>query len=260
MRRLAFFLMAGIVGLASICGCSVKEDRNGCPCRLFLDMTGVDMTVMSPLSLYVASDGEQVFETLLGREDSIKTLVMDVPRSELSVTAWGGGEDMVSEQGLKIPMGSDCPRVYMHSSSIVAEGDHVRDTVVMRKNHCVLTMLFSETEKPFSLVVRGSVAGYDASGDPVQGDFQVPVPVDTTQTVPAEVVLPRQTGGELYLDLADCSGNMRMFPLHEYIDVAGYDWTEPDLKDLKLTLDYTLTAVTLIIQGWDEEFVFDIVI
>lgn len=258
MERLAFCMMAGIVMLSSICGCSVKEDRTDCPCRLFLDMTGVDMTVMSPLSLYVASGGKTVSEAVL--TDPIETHVVNVPRSELTVTAWSGGGEMVSRSGLVIPMGSDCPRVYVHSSTVAAGGDYVRDTVVMRKNHCVLTMLFGETERPYALVVRGEVSGYDASGKPLPGRFQVPVPADSTMAVPAQVCLPRQNGGGLYLDLTDYAGNRRTFPLDKYIEMVGYDWTEPDLKDLKLTLNYTLTAVTLSVQGWDEEFVFDVVI
>ncbi len=260
MKRLAFLLMAGVIWPAFICGCSVKEERKDCPCRLFLDMTAVDMAVMSPLSLYVSSDGEQVCGTVLESDDSVSPYVVEVPRTELSVSVWSGGDDLVSHGGMTIPIGSDCPRVYLHSSSLVADGDYVCDTVLLRKNHCVLTMFFSETEEPYALMVRGNVAGYDASGKPVKGIFQVPVPVDTTMAVPAQVCLPRQTGDELNLDLTDRSGNLRTFPLHEYIRQMGYDWTEPDLKDLKLTLNYTLTAVSLIIQGWNEEFVFDIVI
>lgn len=258
MKRLAFLMMAGIMCLSSICGCSVKEDREDCPCRLFLDMARTDMKAMSPLALYVSSDEEPVCEAVL--TDPVETYMVEVPRTGLYVQVWSGGRDMVSRQGLAIPMGSDCPRVYMHSSFVVADGDYVRDTVVMRKNHCVLTMLFSEMESPYALVLSGEVAGYDLTGAPRQGKFQVPVPVDTTMSVPTQVCLPRQNGGELLLEIADRSGNIRTFPLHKYIAATGYDWTEPDLKDLKLTLNYTMTAVSLVIQGWDEEFVFDIVI
>lgn len=260
MKRLAFLLMTGIIWPACICGCSVKEDRKDCPCRLFVDMTAVDMAVMSPLSLYVSSGGEQVYGSVLKSENSENPCVVEVPRGELVVSAWSGGDSLVSHEGMTIPIGSDCPRVYLHSSSMVADGDYVCDTVLLRKNHCVLTMFFSETEEPYALMIRGNVAGYDATGKPVKGVFQVPVSVDPTMAIPTQVCLPRQTGDELHLDVTDRSGNLRTFPLHEYIRQMGYDWTEPDLKDLKLTLNYTMTAVTLVIQGWNEEFVFDIVI
>lgn len=258
MKRLSFLMMAGIMWLSSICGCSVKEDREDCPCRLFLDMAGTDMTAMSPLALYVSSDDGPVCEAVLA--DPVETYVVEVPRTGLSVQVWSGGGNMVSQQGLTIPVGSDCPRIYMHSSSVVANGDYVRDTVVLRKNYCMLTMLFSEMESPYALVLSGEVAGYDQTGAPRPGKFQVPVPVDTAMSASTQVCLPRQNGGELLLEIADGSGNIKTFPLHKYIAAVGYDWAEPDLKDLKLTLDYTMTAVTLVIQGWDEEFVFDIVI
>ena len=55
MKCPSSILLAAVMIVSAIAGCSVKEDRGGCPCRLYLDMTNVDMSVMSPLSLYVAS-------------------------------------------------------------------------------------------------------------------------------------------------------------------------------------------------------------
>ena len=259
MKRVSSILPAIVMSLALMWGCSVKEERGACPCRLFLDMTQVDMSVMSPLSLYVASGDALVHEAVFsqGTPDMYEAFVT---RSELDIVGWSGGDGYVSENGLAIPLGYDCPPVYIHSSNVLAEGEYVTDTVRMRKNHCVLNVMFVKTEELQSMTVRGSVCGYDYRGYPKPGDFMVYCPVSPSGVSSTQVCLPRQVGDPLYLDVVDAGGKTRTFPLREYIAAAGYDWSEPDLKDLNITLNYTLATVSLVVLGWDEEFVFDVVI
>ena len=44
------------------------------------------------------------------------------------------------------------------------------------------------------------------------------------------------------------------------MEAAGYDWSAPDLPDMIVTIDYVLTNISLIVEGWEEEFFFDVVI
>lgn len=212
------------------------------------------------MSLYVMSEGEFIHESILIPDEISDVYEVEVPRSELDVVAWSGCGDYISEQGLVVPLGYDCPRVYIHRSRVLAQGELVRDTMTLRKNHCVLRIRFMKEEEMESLTLRGSVAGFDRSGYPMPGDFQVSRTLEPLTGKQIEIVLPRQIGDPLYMDVSDTSGKVKTFPLHEYISAAGYDWTEPDLKDLDLTLNYTLTSVSLVVLGWDEEFVFDVVI
>lgn len=253
-------MLAAVMIVSVIAGCSVKEERGGCPCRLYLDMTNVDMHVMSPLSLYVASVDGLVHEAVLDSGYSGDIYEAYVTRGELDITGWSGAADYVSPDGLSIPLGYDCPPVYIHSSSARAEGESVRDTVHMRKNHCILNIRFMNAEVFSTMVVRGSVAGFDCRGYPKPGEFRVYCSVDSLEESSTQVCLPRQIGDSLYLDVVDTDGKLKTFPLREYIAATGYDWSEPDLKDLNLTLNYTLTTLSLVVAGWDEEFVFDVVI
>ena len=43
MKVTAHSILIVLVVLSGILGCSVKEERDVCPCRLFLDLTSVDM-------------------------------------------------------------------------------------------------------------------------------------------------------------------------------------------------------------------------
>lgn len=260
MRCLSSVWLSAVILLAAIAGCSVKEERGACPCRLFIDMKKVDFSTVSPLSLYVVSDEGIEHETLLDADNAPGVYETFVPRTELRVVGWGGAQGYVSDQGLHIPLGYDCPPVYIHSSYVQAEGEAVCDTVSLKKNHCVLNVYFIDIEGISSMTVRGRVSGFDVYGNPRPGDFKVYCQIAMEDSLAARVCLPRQTGDPLYLDIVGIDGKVKTFPLCEYIAATGYDWSEPDLKDLSLTLNYTLTSISLDVLGWDEEFTFDVVI
>ena len=43
---------------------------------------------------------------------------------------------------------------------------------------------------------------------------------------------------------------VRTFALGQYIAAAGYDWSAPDLDDLTLTVDISVTSVTISTDAW----------
>lgn len=250
-------ILTAIIWVSVMTGCSVKEERGDCPCRLFLDFTAVDFSARAPLSLYVTS-----FEGFEHKEfvETDDTCVIDVPRTDLQIVVWSGDEGLINDAGLMIPNGRECPPLYIHSSILPAFGEAVFETVQLRKNHCVLTVDFVEPDDVVAMTVRGEVAGFDRYGNPVEGDFHVDVLMDSVSDLPVSCCLPRQIGGPLYLEVTDMKGRERTFPLYEYMRIVGYDWSESDLKDLSLVLDYSEAKVSVIIQGWKEEIILDVVI
>ena len=131
-RKILPLLMAGLVFFAA---CSVKEDRGECPCLLELDITGPVGIPSSSVNLLITSeDGFMLHDTLdFWMEESLYSV--SVPRTELHVRAWLGGGRYVSKDGLRIPLGGECPRVYMHDSDLITEGEYVSEDVFLRKNH-----------------------------------------------------------------------------------------------------------------------------
>lgn len=260
MRRMLFFALAACLAFGH--GCNIKEDRRDCPCRLILDFGNVGIGTKDSLELYLTSSSGLVWSFRLDSAALNDGLLVEVPRTSLKLMAWCGGDGMTGRDGMVIPLGTPCSQVYMYSAEMEALGDVCRDTLVMRKNHCVLTVLFrKDDDSDLSLSIRGNVCGYDAFGTPVEGEFLAEVVRDSSVNVGCpQVTLPRQCGGELYLDVEDETGDVKSFPLSEYMKIAGYDWESPDLSDMMVTIDYVQTSITLEIQGWDEEFFFDIVI
>ena len=245
-------LPAVMAAFLSVSSCSVKEDRGPCPCFLELDIKGPEEIASSSVDLFVTSqDGYFLRDAV---EDWMQEGLysVSVPRTRLHVSVWGGGGKYVSEDGMVIPMGKECPRVYMHDSDLLIEGEYYKEEVLMRKNHCVLTILEEGNGQEFTdLVLKGNVAGYDLTGKPLIGDFEFALEEDT-------VVLPRQVDDSLMLELEDTKGNRISFSLGRYIEASGYDWSAAELDDVTVTLDYALTEIRLNVDGWESVYRYDI--
>lgn len=245
-----------LTALVLLCACSVKEDRAPCPCLLMLDIICPDKAKAETAELYVTSDDGFLWKDIV---DLTRTRYsVQVPRAGLHVKAWTGTEGLASEHGLVIPEGRDCPKVYMHDSDLRVEGEFFEAEAVMRKNHCVMTLVtLGEGRINSDLRLKGNVAGYDAYGNPLPGDFGFLLD-DGGLSEGYVAVLPRQTDASLTLVIDDRNGNSREFALGRYIVSSGYDWTAPDLEDVTVTLDYALTEIRLVIGGWESVYRYDV--
>ena len=65
----------------------------------------------------------------------------------------------------------------------------------------------------------------------------------------------------LLLDVEDeDSSVLKTFAIGEYMDKSGYDWTEADLEDVVIVLDYSVTGLRVVFKGWDKEYTYDIIL
>ena len=251
---IVLFVLFGIIG------CSVKEERDACPCRLFLDLTSVDIMDCSPVQLYIMSEDGIEYEAEFNNDNFQDTCILVVPRKELDIVLWSGGDGYMDNNGLTIPLGEDSPPVYIHSRNLLAHGESVHDVVTLEKNYCILGVDFVDPDRVQGLALRGDVAGFDRYGRPVGGEFCVCSHVDSLSGLHNTFYVPRQVGNSLYLDVEEASGKVKTFPIHEYISEFGYDWKDRNLNDLNMLLEYTPVGVSITIRGWDQEIVFDVVI
>lgn len=250
----------GMFCLAVGFGCSVKEDRDLCPCRLVLDFSDVDTSVVPSAEIHLSTRGGFISVAELNASDFSEPYVRNVPRSHLRLNVWYGmnGFSEIRDR-LVIPYGMECPEVYMHYAEFDTSTDQYMHEVVMRKNHCVVTFnVEGAQEHPYSLRVRGNVNGYRYDGYPLQGEFACVAYPDENGI--SRMILPRQTDDSLLLDIDDGSDILKTFALGEYIAASGYDWNVPDLPDISLDLEYYLTHMVLTVQGWNGEYVYNIVL
>ncbi len=252
MGRVAF---AGLLCAVLCYGCSLKEDRSGCPFRLVLDFSGVDTSVVRSANLFLVAEGGFAFDDELSAGDFRTGVDVAVPRERLDIGVWSAEGWGFSGDGMSIPVGLDCPEVYFHLSSVEAEGEAVHDTVRMKKNHCVMSLRLSGlVSEPVRIGILGKVDGYMRDGSPSMGEFYHEMELEGE----GRVVLPRQVDNSLVMEVYDEAGVVRRFAVGEYIAESGYDWEDADLKDITLEMDVAVTGVRLLVQGCEDTFEFEI--
>ena len=252
--------LSAVCFLLSCLSCSIKEDRGACPCRLMLDFSENDtVSVRAAQLLLNASEGFCLADTLQC-EDFDEEYQVLVPCGNVNVLAWYGDDGcVIGESGLRIPYGEDCPEIYMSFFNVEAEGEVLRRSVQMQKNHCKATLYVqSEDAFPYRLVVRGDVGGYGCDGTPSVGEFMCEL--ELSEDMVGWVTLPRQLNDSLSLEVWGDDAVLKVFTLGRYISAVGCDWSSENLEDITLSLDYAHNIIGISIGEWDREHHFDIAI
>lgn len=240
--------------------CSVKEDRTVCPCRLFLDMSEVDKDIIEYASIFLTDSDGFVFNDLVIGQSLGEEYYVDVPHACIDVwVSYGAGDVAVGQDGLIVDSGDEFPEIYMHHSSVNAVEYSLKERIILNKEYCNITLCLSTNgEFPYRLEMKGNVNGYCADGTLSRGDFSYQMKLDDKGE--CEVSVPRQYDNSLRLEVCDDTGVLRVFALGEYISASGYDWSAQNLRDLTVSLDYSLTNVSFVVEGWDNEYYYKVVI
>lgn len=256
MANLYMRVLGSIIGVFLLISCSVKEVRDSCPCLLVLDLTECREMPPSEAMLLIYDSEGGIWEDNVSLAGHTEYSVY-VPKTMLHLRMWYGDDGLASEDGMEIPIGQDCPEIYMYDVDILARGETVKDTVRMRKNHCVMQI---RTEGggdfPFDMKVTGNTSGYDCTGNPLEGRFECTPSGDGDSFM---VVLPRQTDDMLMLHVNDDGVSGKSFALGQYLSACGYDWSAPDLDDVSVTIDYALTEVRVLVNGWESVYAYDVI-
>ena len=255
MKRKPLIVPVLLLFMMSVAGCSVKEIRSVCPCRLMLDFSGNDTSVIRHAALSVTADDGFLYRDTVEKRDFVSEYMLEVPQDVIRVRAWSGDEGMMGENGLVIPDGEDCPPVYMHASVTDLHCEKHVERILLRKNFCSMTIVLTEEYFPYMLKVAGNVCGYDKDGKPVGGEFECVV---EHQDGRGCVRIPRQISDDLMLLVGDDDTVYKAFSLGEYVEVIGYDWSAEDLEDMTVYMDYAQSRIVIEVEKWDKEYVFDI--
>ena len=232
-----------LLPLLLVPSCSVKENRAVCPCGLTLELAGLPVR---PVVLGVAGEGYSWTEVV--HADTV--LVLPVPKGEVTVSAVGG----VLAEGdgsVRIPEGEEAPPLYLFHADVSTDAEQVVLPVLLHKQFCTLELTFKGPPgyaPPFEAVVEGFYGGWAPDGSPAAGPF-------SRRLLPgsggrAVLRLPRQGDDSLLMHIVFSDQVVRTFALGTYIAAAGYDWSAPDLEDLTLTVDISLTSVTISSDLW----------
>ena len=280
-------------------GCSVKEDRDLCPCTLVLEFPGEDAEKLQEgvtvcMRGYSDGDGLSLCDTLLagqlasgGASDGVSYSYV-VPKGDIDLAVAYSADGLAGElnssgKWIEIDEGRPCPSIWTCCEKVSARADRVTVPVRLHKNFCRIDIRVRDVdgeEFPFKLRVRGNVNGYGLDGKPARGAFLCDAERSETEGSGTEsdgddsgtasestgsghgyaVTVPRQTDDSLILEIVTGDGVAKSFAIGNYIASSGYDWTSADLKDICLEIDYARTVISFTIDKWTHSEQFEVVI
>lgn len=265
-------------------GCSVKEDRDLCPCTLVLEFPSEDAErLQDGVTVCMrgySDDGFSLCDTLLagqtasdGSPDTISgkgSYSYVVPKGDLDLAVAYSADGLVGElnssgRWIEIDEGRPCPSIWTCCDKVSARADRVTVPVRLHKNFCRIDIQVRDVdgeEFPFKLRVRGNVNGYGLDGKPARGAFLCDAERSETESAGYgyAVTVPRQTDDSLTLEIVTDDGVAKSFAIGNYIAASGYDWTSADLKDICLEIDYARTVISFTIDKWTHSEQFEVVI
>lgn len=265
-------------------GCSVKEDRDLCPCTLVLEFPREDAErLQDGVTVCMRGYSDDAFslcDTLLagrtassGGPDTVSgkwSYSYAVPKGDVDLAVAYSADGLAGElnssgRWIEIDEGRPCPSIWTCCEKVSARADRVTVPVRLHKNFCRIDIQVRDVdgeEFPFKLRVRGNVNGYGLDGKPAQGAFLCDAERSETESAGYgyAVTVPRQTDDSLTLEIVTDDGVAKSFAIGNYIAASGYDWTSADLKDICLEIDYARTVISFTIDKWTHSEQFEVVI
>ena len=271
MKRLLAILLA--LGALASCRSVVLEDRTLCPSFLFFEIA--DAHLFPPYqdvfaTVYAHPEGSLKDEAHTKIEAITEGLFFFVVRGTPAVKGYGlmGEEGLVRDGALwTVPIGKDYVPLFRFGYTAAVQEESFTVPVEFTKEHSRVTVSFlgaetfehSEGHFPFDITVRGGTSGIDAlTGVPVRGPFEVR-PEETTVGL-FEFILPRQADHNLVLEmyaregLYEYEGFQTTYNLWEILrDKGGITWTEKNLPDISIEIDFEETTVNVGVYPWGEQ-------
>ena len=239
--------------------CSLKEDRDGCPCHLII---GLDNAVGNGnADIFIFQDGEEVLTDNVVPADYPEGYRHEAGRRPASVTVIQGlKENIIHEGRLVIKNGNDADRLFLYNETLQCGSETVRAVADLHKNWTTLEIsLAAEAgeDSPAGNVridISGGICGMDLrNGSPVRGDFQCIARLADSGFAVYAVNLPRQISSEDEILIAVSRNGKELFScdISEAISRTGFDWSKPDLDDIRLRLDYISALFDVEIAEWE---------
>ena len=252
-------------------GCTVKEDREPCPCYLDIDYSKV--LAEKPLGKHPGL----VETALFIPEEECWTAfkLAECPTLNENVTPRGMARvvGVVHNRPLKeflVPgpvftwdRGNEIDSIYVHTSTVDCTGE---EAYCLLEPHKQFHTIFFDDEfqgaalREYNLVVVGSTCGFDSSTDrfeAVEGPYLYTVQ-EYDRDGGISVRVPRQLYDDLRLEFWTKDDYRRVFvaPIGQYMKATGYDKEALDLVDFDIKINFRDALVYVRVADWDDELMF----
>ena len=236
-----FLFVMWMVGMLFLSSCSIKEDRDGCPCWMTVEMPGqagydgekVGQDGRSPVG---AGDDRCVVLRLRGNSDEdavdyeyqvteavrvdVGALEYEVPRGSVGVSAVAFGYEIPGRAGydgksagydgdeIRVPVGEQMDSLYGFFKMYHTRCESVLCDVELHKEFCTVSFTLGEDgyTSPYRIEVWGNVAGVSAWDlMPLDGDFRF---APSLENGVYQVRVPRQVDNSLELVMLEIPGQV----------------------------------------------------
>ena len=236
-----FLFVMWMVGMLFLSSCSIKEDRDGCPCWMTVEMPGqagydgekVGQDGRSPVG---AGDDGCVVLRLRGNSDEdavdyeyqvteavrvdVGALEYEVPRGSGGVSAVAFGNEIPVRAGydekaagydgdeIRVPVGEQMDSLYGFFKMYHTRCESVLCDVELHKEFCTVSFTLGEDgySSPYRIEVWGNVAGVSAWDlMPLDGDFRF---APSLGNGVYQVRVPRQVDNSLELVMLEIPGQV----------------------------------------------------
>ena len=224
----------GILGLAVLVSCSVKEDRTDCPCWLTVRASYPNEVVSAWFGTHT------LFEGLMGEQ-----IDRQVPR---------GIVDLVASRGnFTVPPGQQMDELFATALQVDTQCEEAEAIPFLHKQFARIYFVFKDAEEgrlDIKLEAVGHYRGADKRTlEPLEGGFSC-TPEENSEG--GYVFLaPRQKDNSLTLNRWSKDGEeLSPIPLGQIIQKAGFDWTAESLGDIQILADIPATTFQITVMDW----------
>ena len=255
-------LPASLAAIFVACvACSVKEDRNPCPCNLTVSF--LDTEANGSVEL-LGWDSEMVFRERVQIENNRSEWHKSVRKGVFTLSAYKGSTDSTIPTGhkIRIPLNCQADSLYAYYKEVDATGDFAHAEVLLRKQFATVFLDIRKSEDTLPACrfqVEGNTCGFDVLDySPIVGPFSFePIPAIGETVVTFRI--PRQADDSLAIIIEPYNAPSARYSIGEDIRRAGYNWKAEELQDIFLSIDLARGTVNLRVANWEEGTEFPLV-
>ncbi len=232
--------------------CSVKEDRQPCPCWLTVMLDDASRTAPDAKVLLMSGNEGLISESVSPKEEYERT----VPRGYVRTVVCTGAElSKISTGTVTFRHGERIDTIWSHTAIVDCRDEFARDTAALHRQFAVARLILKaapEKDDGRLYSVETSCGGLDLkSSSPTKGGWGIQLVMDDTSGCVFSV--PRMRSEDRFtIRIANPDGNDDEVDIQAILQDIGYSWSKRDLDDMIIALDYVRGTVDITVLPWED--------
>ena len=232
MRKTA--ILALLPAALALAGCSVWEDRSGCPGWLYLELSARSLAVAGDYPTRVSIFHGGLKDTLLLSKDSPSDWIQVKKGTvQLRGILRNGASDLQA-------WGGECDSLWAYSAELTVQAEERSATVTLHKRFATIWFSFDDAPdaEQYRMVIR-SPGEFRCLLDASGGEASARLPAIGDESL------------ELCCLSSDTGGTLWEWDLGAALLAAGYDWGAEDLSDARVRVSLAPLDISVSIVPWE---------